>query len=254
MGLSCSSHYARQLRAYWNDTSTVGDFIRLIRVRLSRSKLGPLACRHQITVGVDMRSFGGRLWLRSHSTDISVMDEHLIGGAYKDAPDNLETIVDLGAYTGITARWLLARNSWARIVCVEPEPGNVEVLNRNVAAVPARAVVVPACIGGTERTVGLTSANGSWAFEMREGGDIPVVTMDQLVKDRGLDHIDLLKSNVEGAEREVFENTSGWADRVGFAIIEWHGQDGGHVPDVTGWNLIRRMQSHDDCEFLVLAN
>jgi FkbM family methyltransferase len=248
------THYARQVRVYWHDTATPRDFMRLMQVRLSQSKIGPIACPRPRTNRVNLRSFGGPVWLRSHTTDISVLDEHLIGDAYADAPSGLRTIVDLGAYTGLTARWLLARNPDARIVCVEPEPGNVAVLERNLAPVNGRADLVQACIGGHERTVSLTTGNGSWAFEMVEGCDVQVTTMARLIREHGLDRIDLLKSNVEGAEREVFADPRDWADRVGFAIIEWHGQDGGHVPDVTGWELLRRGQSHDDCEFLVLGH
>ena len=35
-------------------------------------------------------------------------------------------------------------------------------------------------------------------------------------------HIDLLKIDIEGAEKEVFEHSSMWIDQVGALVIELH--------------------------------
>jgi hypothetical protein len=40
----------------------------------------------------------------------------------------------------------------------------------------------------------------------------------------GIDYVDLLKVDIEGAEKEVFESSSRWIDRVGAIAIELHDQ------------------------------
>ena len=42
------------------------------------------------------------------------------------------------------------------------------------------------------------------------------------MRDFGLAHIDILKVDIEGAEKEVFSDTSKWIDRVGSLIVETH--------------------------------
>jgi FkbM family methyltransferase len=232
-------HYFREVRAYWRDTRTLRDFVRLIRIRLSLSKLGWLACPRPLIVAVDLESFGGPVWLRSHTSDISVLKEQLVSDGYgaivrrTHAP---ETIVDLGANTGLVARWLMQRYPAARLICVEPEPENVEMLARNLAGA---ATIVAACIGGRERRVALGTSTGSWGVRMVDGdGQIPVVTMPWLIAEHELEHIDILKCDIEGAEEELFADAP-WMERVGMAVVECHGLPGEAIlPD--GWRITER--------------
>jgi FkbM family methyltransferase len=205
------------------------DFLRVLRVRLSRSALGWLACPRPVEVAVRLRGFGDEpVRLRSHTTDISVLGELAGSDAYGplvravtgDAPP---VIVDLGANTGLAARWIHAHRPGGRVVCVEPEPGNVAVLRHNLAAIP-RAVVLPACVGGHERLVRLTTTNGEFAFSMvdGDGGDVPVVTMERVLAEVGPGPVDILKCDIEGAERELFEDCRSWIGRVRVAVVECH--------------------------------
>jgi FkbM family methyltransferase len=220
--------YVREVRVYRRETGSLRDFLKLMRVRLALSKgVGRLVCRRPILARVRVPSLGGDVWLRSHSSDIGVLAEQLVAGAYdavRQHPGEVRTILDLGANTGLVARWLLTRFPDARIVCVEPEPGNAEVLRRNLSAVNGRAAVVAKCVGGTERRVSLATSSGEWGFAMTEGpGDVEVTTMDRIIADHDLASIDLLKCDIEGAEREVFEASRSWIDTVRLAVVECHG-------------------------------
>jgi FkbM family methyltransferase len=232
--------YFRQVVAYWRDTRSPMDFVRLMRVRLSLSKLGWLACPRPIVVQVDLRSFGGPVWLRSHTSDVSVLNEQLLSdgyGAIVRHAGRPGTIVDLGANTGLVARWLAHRYPDARVICVEPEPHNLELLRRNAGA---SAEIVEACIGARERQVALTTTTGSWGFHMTDDGDgqTPVITMDRLIAEHRLERIDVLKCDIEGAELELFEDAP-WMDRVGMAVVECHGFPAEEIlPE--GWHIAER--------------
>jgi hypothetical protein len=45
--------------------------------------------------------------------------------------------------------------------------------------------------------------------------------ISSLIRDFGIDHIDLLKIDIEGAEKEVFEACD-WQDRLDSIVIELH--------------------------------
>jgi FkbM family methyltransferase len=246
------TYYLEQVRAYWRDARTLRDFIRLMRVRLSLSKVGWLVCPHPIVVRVAMRSFGGSIWVRSHTSDISVLNEQLLGDAYGGITRHArepETIVDLGANTGLVARWLMHRYPGARLICVEPEQANVELLLKNVRHA---AKVVPACIGGHERTVSLSTSDGAWAFTIADGeGETPVITMDRLIDEHGLERIDVLKCDIEGAEAELFDDAP-WIDRVGMAVVECHGFPGERImPE--GWRIVERDENSARPQFEVVT-
>jgi hypothetical protein len=64
---------------------------------------------------------------------------------------------------------------------------------------------------------------GERAFqtEVSADGKTPGMTLDEVMQTCQLDSIDLLKMDIEGAEKEVFENASR-VDRIGTLVIEIH--------------------------------
>jgi len=75
---------------------------------------------------------------------------------------------------------------------------------------------------------------GKWGFMTQENnseeeyGDIfhivQGITIDKIMDDYGLDRISILKVDIEGAEREVFMDSSQWLDKVDALIVELHGR------------------------------
>jgi FkbM family methyltransferase len=227
-----SRHLARlrawsaELSGYWRECATARDFGRLLRVRLSQSKVGRWVTPHPITVTVDLKTLGPSVTLRSHTTDISVVSELILGGSYEPLPADrsVQTVVDLGSNIGLSHRWLRARYPEARFVCVEPDPGNLELLRANVRAVDDTAVIHEACVGAERRRVSLVSTGGEWGFRMSDvdDGDISVVTMEDLLESAGFDHIGVLKCDIEGAEAELFADCASWITRVDAMSVECH--------------------------------
>ena len=73
-----TSTYFDDVGAYLRDARSPLDFLRLMRVRMALSKLGKLVCPSPIASDVRLRTFGKTaVRLRSHTTDISVLNEIL---------------------------------------------------------------------------------------------------------------------------------------------------------------------------------
>jgi FkbM family methyltransferase len=225
-------HYADEIVCYAREAASLRDFRQIMRARLSLSKVGPLVARRRQVVVVRLRSFRAPISLRTHSTDISVLKELLLArtydGAVEQSASGTEAIVDLGANTGLATCWLAARFPAARILAVEPEPDNVRLLRLNAGALGDRVTVVAACAGSRRRRVSLASSTGAWGYRMRESGggdgasEVDVVPMATLLAEHGFDHVDLLKCDVEGAERELFEDAGAWLPSVDVAVVECH--------------------------------
>ena len=68
-----------------------------------------------------------------------------------------------------------------------------------------------------------TGASGKWAFVTHEGPGVKVraITMQTLLKERMEGLVDLLKVDIEGSEKEVFESFD-WSNAVGCIMIEMH--------------------------------
>lgn len=134
------------------------------------------------------------------------------------------TIVDAGAHIGMASILFAKKYPGAKIIALEPEPSNFAVLVRNTSAY--RAIIpVQAALWNENGTVmlGKSSAHPKGAFQVVEIGGVKVrsMTMEMLMDETGIKSIDLLKVDIEGAEKKVFENC-GWLKHVSVLAIELH--------------------------------
>jgi FkbM family methyltransferase len=139
-------------------------------------------------------------------------------------PFRPNTIVDAGAHIGMASIFFALQYPMARIIAVEPEPSNFAALVRNTAPyktiIPIRAALWRQ---DGEVTLGPSNAHPKGAFQIVENGNqrVPAITMDTLMRETGIDSIDLLKVDIEGAEVEVFESCP-WIGNVRVIAIELH--------------------------------
>jgi FkbM family methyltransferase len=133
--------------------------------------------------------------------------------------------VDIGANVGLFSLFVAATARAARILAIEPEPGNFARLAFNIAANPGLPITPLALAlgetegtavimlnardrGGTRMVAGRTAAGtpvaGTQAAGTRPGGvEVKCRPLIGVVTDAGLTGIDALKIDVEGAEDKV---------------------------------------------------
>lgn len=172
-------------------------------------------------------------YLRVPSSDVYVYEQIFVGEEYRfEVRESPRTIVDAGANIGLASIYFANRFPAARIVAVEPEDGNFRMLQMNSRPY-ANIEPVRAALWHENRTLDLVDPDlGNWGFMTRAGsaeaagGTIvhPVrgMSIESLMEQQGLGHIDILKLDIEGAEREIFAHCSGWLDKVDALIVELH--------------------------------
>jgi FkbM family methyltransferase len=141
-------------------------------------------------------------------------------------------IIDCGANIGCTAVYLLTRFPGAQLIAVEPDAGNFAMCSRNLTGFGTRARVVQAGIWHRDATLRVQRGGfrdgREWSFQVREcapgeSGEVPAVTISSLLRGSGHERIDILKVDIEGAERWVFANNcDDWLDRTACLAIEIH--------------------------------
>jgi len=186
--------------------------------------------RATINIG---RHYKAELLLRAFTGDLFVFFEVMSMGAYGIPEavlprDQVKVIIDCGANIGLTSLYLAAHYPHAHIYSIEPDAENFELLGLNTRAEPRITPIRAAVVGRSCRTVRLSTGGESWkhhVVESSEGADVPALTIEQILEEYKLRHIDLLKVDIEGAEADVFRNGS-FLDRVGFIIVELHGEYG----------------------------
>lgn len=172
--------------------------------------------------------------LRIPTSDIPTYRQVFINHEYRfNAENPPHVIVDAGANIGLAAIYFANKYPDARIIAIEPEISNYELLKHNVAPYTNITPVQSALWHKNEEVNLIDPGFGKWAFMTEENTAktnisrhvchaVMGMTVDKIIRDYNLERIDVLKIDIEGAEKEVFSDTSAWIECVDSIIIELH--------------------------------
>lgn len=162
-------------------------------------------------------------------TEIEVLREIFLEHEYRlPSSKRPMTIVDLGAHIGLASRYLLARFPNSRVIAVEADPGLIDRLKFNLRGTGSQ--VINAAVGASSSPRKLYRSPDTWSNSLRKVRPwqtpvvVPGITFEDVLKRSGIDHVDLLKIDIEGAECEAF--FGGVPDCVDTVIGEVHEVDG----------------------------
>ncbi|MEI8080942.1 MAG: FkbM family methyltransferase [Actinomycetes bacterium] len=151
---------------------------------------------------------------------------------------NERLIVDAGANIGVSALYFLSHAPESHVVCIEPDPRNVERLERNLArnGLAQRATIVRAAIGSHGGTCRFAiEKTGRYGTVIEDGKQSlsqerieQEIVVESLAADQFLNEtmpangrIDVLKLDVEGQELPVLEALSDETlSRIGMIYAE----------------------------------
>jgi len=170
------------------------------------------------------------IFLRSNTTDIDCFVKVFMHREYQIASSNpLKIIVDAGANIGLASRFFKILFPDALIFAIEPEPSNFALLKQNCSPIEG-ITLINAALWPCNETLKMASLDtGHWAFSVEPSttvctaSPIQTITIPQLVQQSPTGRIDLLKLDVEGAEKPLFSNGAAqWLPKVDCIAIELH--------------------------------
>jgi FkbM family methyltransferase len=145
--------------------------------------------------------------------------------------DKDTVFVDVGAYMGLYTVYACRRAR--RVLAVEPNPMALAYLKANVALNNCHnTIVVPKAASDKRGVVKLriprparrghipTTASIVWSFEGALEIDVEADTLDNIVDDVGLDSVDFIKIDVEGAEGLVVKGAERTLRKARAILIE----------------------------------
>lgn len=168
--------------------------------------------------------------LRAGESDLEVYKKIFIDEEYAlpfDSP--VHTILDLGANTGMASLYFHRAFPNAQIVTVEPDPANFEILTRNLNGIP-NIKPIRAAVWSHDGEIQLFDPGiGAWGLQVSETAtssapsvSVPAISLPSLLREFPSGHLDLLKIDIEGAEKEILENADSWMPAVNAIVIELH--------------------------------
>ncbi len=172
----------------------------------------PISVRHNTT---DLATLLQIFWNREYEFELAI------------SPD---VIIDGGANVGYSSVYFAQRFPGAQIISVEPHPENFAQLQKNTQGFP-QISAVQAAIWHRNEDLGLWDPDeGHWGFRVDTTNEsessqqlmIKGVSIDSLAQQFDFTRIDLLKLDIEGSEKEVFESSHNWIDNVDVIVAELH--------------------------------
>jgi len=206
--------------------------------KIYRDDVGKHLCNLNITIDkenilkINHGDYKYPMYIRNDTSDVyvykSIIEKNNYAFSCKIEP---KFIVDAGANIGMSAIYFANKYKYAKIIAIEPEEENFELLKNNTEKYP-NIIVIRAALWNVSGEIGIFDTGlDNWGF-MTGTSDLKIeankkhftnaVTVDEIMKKYNFATIDVLKIDIEGAEKEVFDSSKNWIDKVNLIIIELH--------------------------------
>ncbi|HKO61344.1 MAG TPA: FkbM family methyltransferase [Pyrinomonadaceae bacterium] len=178
-------------------------------------------------VSVNCKELGQQIILRRNTSDTLVAFSILQNREYDFKVDREpRLIIDAGANIGLSSLFLSRKFPNARIHAIEPETDNFSLLKLNCEG-RENIILHKAALWPHAALLSITDPNADkWAFSFEENngtGTTPAITIPQIVSLEGCETIDVLKLDIEGAEKFLFSTgVNDWLPLVRTIVIELH--------------------------------
>ena len=159
-------------------------------------------------------------------------------------------IIDAGAHIGLSTLYFKKQLPLARVIAIEPNPTNFELLEKNIwdnklANVNTIQVALDTHEGTTQLNIDRNQAwySTSSLLENAWNGDLPSEPIEvKTMTLSGLLHepVDLLKLDIEGSELAVLKEAEDKLNLVDQLFVEFHPHKGQTLTDLT--NLLDKHQ------------
>jgi FkbM family methyltransferase len=187
---------------------------------------------------VELRN-GVKLRYRLNRGDIQGIREVWLEHAYRLAfPISNGVLVDLGANIGLTSVWLAKKYGFAKVIAVEPDPGNAALARKNFDLNGISGKILEAAIGPYDGMTRFQAAEESNLGRLsNEGKLVMSISMRSVLNRYRLSEVDLVKIDIEGGEAALLTGPSEWLCRTKAIIAEFH-------PDVIDYPALTQLLEH----------
>lgn len=166
------------------------------------------------------------VWVRAGSSDTEVFHQLMVNRELDiDLQPAPARIIDGGANFGLASLLFAHRWPGARIVGIELERGNFELARKNCAGLAA-IEIRHAALWGESGVVAINNPEAeahSFRASVSTAADgVRAYRVGELLDELGWDRVDLVKLDIEGAERQVLGDSAAWLPRVRHLLVELH--------------------------------
>jgi FkbM family methyltransferase len=170
------------------------------------------------------------VFVRLRTSDSSIFREIFVDNRLDlELSRSPRVIIDAGAYTGLSSVYFAVRYPDAKVIAIEPEKSNFDILARNVKPF-TNILPIKAALWKEETELNLYDpGRGQCGYQALDSEpqeekiqSVSSVTIEKIMLNHDIEFIDILKLDIEGAEKEVLEFSENWIHKIGVLIVELH--------------------------------
>lgn len=167
---------------------------------------------------------GAQLTYRLNRGDVLTLREVWIDEVYRvPGLRDARSLIDLGANIGLASVWFASRYGCNRLVAVEPLSENAVLLRHNLHQNGITASVLECAVAAGEGEGFLAVSKEPNSGRLgREGRPVRIASMSSVVEAMGAHGVDIMKIDIEGAEKTLFSGNLDWLGRVQAIVAEIH--------------------------------
>jgi FkbM family methyltransferase len=186
---------------------------------------------------IDIHTIDGlTITIRKNCGDAMTVSEIFTSNCYvRDLafplPNN-PVVIDVGGFIGDFALYAVKRLNARRVIVCEPSPKNWALLLRNIANNGYEDRIKPvnkAVTDGRDIMMNIDAPDEAQCMVSAYGesgqplSSVPGISLDTLLRDHGVESVDLLKIDCEGGEYEILESSSAEVlSRIRNIVVEFH--------------------------------
>lgn len=186
-------------------------------------------------VQINRNDYEHPMYLRNHTSDVWVYREIIENNEYdfscKNSP---KYIIDAGANIGMASIYFANKYKDVKIIAIEPEEENYKLLKLNTEKY-LNITTLNSALWNRTGEISLFDTgldNVGFMVETNISALRPTVkkikhltkavTVDEIINQFNIKYIDIIKIDIEGSEKEVFESCENWIQKTGCIIVELH--------------------------------
>ena len=187
------------------------------------------ALKKKSIISIMPKNFKHPIYLRNDTSDVETFYQIFDRMDYDlDYGGTPKTIIDCGANAGFAAVYFKNKFPGSTIIAIEPEPANFKILSKNTEKYQDVNCLNYGIWNKSTNLEIINEGKGNWGFSTHEveyenENTIKAISIEEIMERYNLKQIDILKIDIEGSEKEMFEkNFEKWLPVTKTVVIELH--------------------------------
>lgn len=175
---------------------------------------------------LNLKGFKHPIHFRGIVADVFMFEQIFVDNQYNiEINFDPKVIIDLGANVGFASVYFANRFPDAKILAIEPDDSNYKAALKNLESYKNVSLIKGAIWDKSENINLIDIGHGEAAYMVKPGeGEnmIKAYTIPELFEMLKVEEVDILKIDIEGSEKEIFETGDSWINKAKIIIVETH--------------------------------